>query len=521
LTGVFLKADIEMLKGRMSLVLPAALVRSLNTNSRFLTAAYRRKSSLLCTYVSYRISHRVFNELTGRDEYGCPVPFQTFVTDFIAEGQAIRHGKQNLAKQILLENGFDLTLRYVKDKTIPKEWINDGKMMVTISGNNPLPSLIDNWNNNSPDLPPPDTVIDSDSEDDEKPKETEYAKKLFSEPDMKKFVPTKKRRRSRIQVAEDEIEEVCNGYVDWFNGLGQEEFCKILHPWIIEKNSNDIVYIMIDAVYVTQQSATHIKGGKPEAKSKNERIHHWNIAVEVDGTRYALTATERLEVYQQLFAFLLANNLMGRYFTFMIDGEKAIFDDIEEYFKPWENNYTIMLDWYHVEEKVIQKLSCAIVHKMVQDPRAEDGKKKNTAMSNLYVRKLLTILWSGNVDKGILYCEGIDPDLIKNQGAMDELIKYFKNKGKYMTCYALRRRAGLRNSSNGSENVNDVTVSRRQKDDNQAWRETGSSSSANTSCLFFNEEDDLWFSKGELTFLMECKKQKDSSKQTSKNKQDN
>ena len=120
-----------------------------------------------------------------------------------------------------------------------------------------------------------------------------------------------------------------------------------------------------------------------------------------------------------------------------------------------------------------------------------------------------------------MYCEGIDPDLIKNQGAMDELIKYFKNKGKYMTCYALRRRAGLRNSSNGSENVNDVTVSRRQKDDNQAWRETGSSSSANTSCLFFNEEDDLWFSKGELTFLMECKKQKDSSKQTSKNKQDN
>ena len=102
-------------------------------------------------------------------------------------------------------------------------------------------------------------------------------------------------------------------------------------------------------------------------------------------------------------------------------------------------------------------------------------------------------------------------------GAMDELIKYFKNKGKYMTCYALRRRAGLRNSSNGSENVNDVTVSRRQKDDNQAWRETGSSSSANTS----NGEDDLWFSKGELTFLMECKKQKDSSKQTSKNKQDN
>jgi hypothetical protein len=92
---------------------------------------------------------------------------------------------------------------------------------------------------------------------------------------------------------------------------------------------------------------------------------------------------------------------------------------------------------------------------------------------------------------------------------MDELITYFTNKGKYMTCYALRRRAGLRNSSNGSENVNDVTVARRQKDDNQAWREAGSSSASNISCLFYNGEDELWFSKYELTFDIQNKRHKD------------
>ena len=501
-----------MLKARISLVLPAALVRTLSTNSRFMTSAYRRKVALLCTYVSYRIGHKVFNEMTGRDDFGCPIPLQTYVSDFIDEGQAIRHGKQDLAQQILLQHGFDLDVHYIKDEAIPDGWINKADMMVEITGNDPLPILIEDWDKERPGLEPPDEIIDSSDEETGKCAEKEYAKKLYSDPDTKKFVPVKKRRRTRIQISAEEIEEICNGYVDWYNGLGQEDFCKILHKWIIEKSSDNIVYIMIDAVYVTEQSGKHIKGGKPEMKVKKERIHHWNIAVEVDGIRYALTAVERVEVYQQLFAFLLENNLMGRYFVFMIDGETKIFDDIEKYFKPF-GAYTIMLDWYHVEEKVIQKLSSALIHQMVPDPRAEEGKKKNTALSNLYARKLLSILWVGNVDEGRAYCKNIDPKLIKNQDAMDELDTYFENKGKYMPCYALRRRAGLRNSSNGSENVNDVIVARRQKDDNQAWRENGSSSASNTSCLFYNGEDELWFSKGKLTFDIQYKKQKDMKNQ--------
>jgi hypothetical protein len=504
---VFLKAEAEMLRGRISLILPAELVDSLNTSARFKTSSYRRKASLLCTYVSYRISHKVFNEMTGRDRFGCPISLQTFVRDFIEEGQAIRRGKQELAQQILLQNGFDLNIRYIKDKQVPREWVNNGDMMITITGNDPLSSLIDGWDEKNPCFEPLDEIIDPDDQETEGSAEEEYARKLYSEPDMKKFHPVKKRRRSRVQVSEDEIEEISNGYVKWYNNLGQERVLKIIHTWSIEKSSDDIVYIMIDAVYVTEQSEKHIKGGKPEAKKNKDRIHHWNVAVEVDGTRYALTAIERTEVYQQLFAFLLKNDLMGRFFIFMIDGEKAIFDDINLYFGSWKE-YIILLDWYHIEEKVIQKMSSAIIHKMVKDPRSEDG-KKNTALSNLYSRKLLSILWVGNVNEGISYCRNIDPALIKNQNAMDELITYFTNKGKYMTCYALRRRAGLRNSSNGSENVNDVTVARRQKDDNQAWREAGSSSASNISCLFYNGEDELWFSKYELTFDIQNKRHKD------------
>ena len=78
-----------------------------------------------------------------------------------------------------------------------------------------------------------------------------------------------------------------------------------------------------------------------------------------------------------------------------------------------------------------------------------------------------------------------------------------------MRCLSRRRRGGLHNASNGSENVNDVPVARWQKDDHQAWREEGSSSASNISCLFYNGEDVLWFNYGVLTFEIQNKEQTD------------
>ncbi len=513
--------NAEMLRCRIVIQAPAMLVRQLNTNKRFLTSSYKSMVSRLCTFIPYRIANDVLNELSGREAMGSPVPLNTFVKDYIEEGQAVKKAKQELALSILNVNGFDSALTYTLGE-FPNEWKNQGSMMITITGNDPLPSLIDDWDEASPGLQPPDEYEEEEKEkkgegegEDESGKEAETkelykkAQKLYSQPDMKEFLPVKKRRTKRTQVSSDEIEWVCNGYVTWYNNLGQDTCCKIIRTWVIEKDSDDVVYIMVDAVYVNEQAENHVKGIKPEMKKKKNKISHWNIAVEVDGLRYALTALTRIEVYQQLFAFLLENKLMGRYLTFMIDGENCIFDDINTYFSSWEMK-TIFLDWYHIEEKVIQKLSSAIKHKMVVDPRTKSLAKKdqkNTALSNLYARKLLAILWVGNVEEAILYCQNIDPEIIKNQGALDELISYFERKGRYMTCYAIRRRAGLRNSSNGSENVNQVTVAKRQKHNYESWREEGSSSVSNMSALYANGEDKLWFQTGKATFNLRYKKE--------------
>ena len=107
--------------------------------------------------------------------------------------------------------------------------------MVTITGRNPLPLLIEDWDEDAPNLnlELPDEIEDSSDEDSQEFSETEYAEKLYSEPDMKKFVPVRKRRRTRRQVSEAEMEEICNGYVDWFNGLDQEKFWKICTDTLI------------------------------------------------------------------------------------------------------------------------------------------------------------------------------------------------------------------------------------------------------------------------------------------------
>ena len=154
-------------------------------------------------------------------------------------------------------------------------------------------------------------------------------------------------------------------------------------------------------------------------KGKKQRISHWNVAVEFDGLRYCITDKTLFGAFQQLFAFLLVNNLMSMYFVFIADGETDIFVSVNKYFARWKKS--LFLDWYHLQEKVHQRLSSAIKHEMVVDPRkkakdenegASATESKNTALSNLYARRLYSILWVGNVDAAIDYVQHINPQEI-------------------------------------------------------------------------------------------------------------
>lgn len=113
-----------------------------------------------------------------------------------------------------------------------------------------------------------------------------------------------------------------------------------------------------------------------------------------------------------------------------------------------------------------------------------------------------SILWAGNFPEAIEYLKKINPEHIASSAVMSKLLNYLDmtNKGQYVTCYALRRKAGLRNSSNGVEAVNNLIVAHDQKSLNKTYRSDGSHASASISAAFRNGELDRWITGGKFTF---------------------
>ena len=91
---------------------------------------------------------------------------------------------------------------------------------------------------------------------------------------------------------------------------------------------------------------------------------------------------------------------------------------------------------------------------------------------------------------------------MKNKGEAERLSKYLENKREWITCYALRKKAGLKNSSNGVECQNNVLVAERQKNGRASWRPEGSGYLSSITALFSNGEDREWFYGGKISFKM-------------------
>jgi hypothetical protein len=72
----------------------------------------------------------------------------------------------------------------------------------------------------------------------------------------------------------------------------------------------------------------------------------------------------------------------------------------------------------------------------------------------------------------------------------------------YIPCYALRKKLGLRVSSNRGEKANDLVVAQRQKHNGMSWSKTGSSGLANVNALFLNKENENWINKKTIEFRL-------------------
>ena len=245
----------------------------------------------------------------------------------------------------------------------------------------------------------------------------------------------------------------------------------------IESVPSECVYVSIDDIGVKHQKDSRKEGSVRDYKYVENTVAHIQYADQ----SYVLTGIGMLNVFKSVLAFLLANNLLSHELVFMTDGANDLKGYINSVFH--FHPHAVILDWFHLKKRCQERLSQSL-----------RGKDKRNAV----LEKLLRYLWVGDVPSAISYLSSIDPTEIKSQKWLDDLLGYLDRKHYAITCYALRAKLGLRNSSNPVEKANDLLIAQRQKHNGMAWSPNGSGALAALQMIYLNRQQELWFRKKEL-----------------------
>lgn len=245
----------------------------------------------------------------------------------------------------------------------------------------------------------------------------------------------------------------------------------------IESVPEECVYVSIDDIGVKHQKDSRKKGSVRDCKYVENTVAH----IQYGGETYILTGIGMRNVFKSVLAFLLVNNLLSRELVFLTDGAQDIRSHIQSVFQ--FHPYIVILDWFHLKKRCQEWLSMAV--------RGKDRR-------NVILEKTLRYLWVGDAAGASGYLSSLDPADIRNKKWIDDLLGYFQKKGDAITCYALRAKLGLRNSSNPVEKANDLIVAQRQKHNGMAWSPHGSGALAALQMIYLNHQPDLWFHKKEL-----------------------
>ena len=245
----------------------------------------------------------------------------------------------------------------------------------------------------------------------------------------------------------------------------------------IESSPKECVYVSVDDIGVKHQKDSRKEGSVRDYKYVENTVAH----IQYGDESYVLTGIGMRNVFKSVLAFLLVNNLLSRELVFLTDGAQDLKSHIQSVFG--FHPHIAILDWFHLKKRCQEWLSMAV--------RGKDRR-------NAILEKVLRYLWVGDVTGASGYLSSLDSADIKNRKWLDGLLEYFVKKGDAITCYALRARLGLRNSSNPVEKANDLIVAGRQKHNGMAWSPNGSGALAALQMVYLNHQPDLWFHRKEL-----------------------
>jgi hypothetical protein len=257
------------------------------------------------------------------------------------------------------------------------------------------------------------------------------------------------------------------------------------------ENPAHSVNISLDDVGVKKQKEERQSLNKRERERENQekqRKSAYQTVVHVGNQTgsYVFNALGVGIALQILLAFLLHNDLLQGKLMVFLDGQRSLHASVLEALSGWAP-VQLILDWYHLEEKCKKQLSLAL---------------NNREKRNEVLEKVLSYLWHGLIEPATDYLKTIEDVYIKNREALLKLRGYFERNRPFIPCYSVRKRLGLRNSSNVGEKSNDLLVSDRQKHNGMSWSPQGSASLAAITALVRNQEYYCWFTSEEIDFKL-------------------
>jgi hypothetical protein len=305
-----------------------------------------------------------------------------------------------------------------------------------------------------------------------------------------------KRRWGLARAARAPAREVAAAVAEC--ALAEEARQEMLANPVRYEEARRSVNISVDDVGVKRQKA---KRRKPAAETdevgqaaanglraagKTKFIHTTVAEVQTERGHYVLSGAGVNKVLRLALAFLLANGLSGRQVVCFVDGQKSLHQALEQVFRCFRQ-WQVILDWYHLEKKCSQLTSLAL---------------KGKTIRNEVLEHLRALLWDGRVEAAIKYLSEIEPERIKDAAQLEQLKGYLERSRPHIPCYSVRKKLGLRNSSNRGEKQNDLVVSERQKHNGMSWSETGSAALASLATAAQNQEVLPWFRTGEINFKL-------------------
>lgn len=265
--------------------------------------------------------------------------------------------------------------------------------------------------------------------------------------------------------------------------LEADERAEVERNPVLYEQPAESVNLSIDDVVVKQQKRHRSRPDEQDESLEEEEqvgrkyVHNTVAHLQHQEHTYCVTGQGVPTVLRILLGYLLNNALLSYRLQCFVDGQKTLQASILRAFA-WFSNLGMILDWYHLEDKCKRQLSLAM---------------KGATLRNDALTALSHLLWYGRVESALECLRNLPTADIKNPDAIRVLIGYLERNRPYIPCYEVRKRLGLRNSSQIGEKMNDLLVSGRQKHKGMSWSVSGSSAMAALEALKRNNEYQHWF----------------------------